>query len=511
MTAPPTAAEPRDLPRLPALLAAVGVLWLLFLFFQDVYIDEVEHMHVAWLIGKLGLRPLHDFFQHHTPLLWHLLSPYYRWGGDGAEGLYYGRALVVACAVAMAAGLYGFARGRAADRASALHGFALALLSLAMTSATLVALLTLRPETLSAALFGLSLLCWARRRLPLDALAGALFGAALYSSPRFAVLGGAFLLLAAKPDALVETSWRRLAALAAGTLAAVVALPVALGDSLQYLRFALLFSALLQQLGDPGLLGRELQQLHLRMPLLLAAPALMVYLYATFFLFLPPAQRRRLEWHLAYLLVVVVASVAVCWPYPYVQNFYPAILLAVVQCAEFGVRLDWRNLPLGRTYLSVTAALCTAATLWNLLVAVAAGETLMDSVLFRRQLQHLLRGGDVVLMSYENHPIAARDASYYGPGLVDSPNRLCLAVAAWEGPPALPRCDYYEALVTRKPAIVDYRFRVMMPWDKRLEASDFVSRNYAAVTSQTLRGKAKVRGILVRPSILERERAAARQ
>ncbi|TKJ41499.1 hypothetical protein CEE37_02755 [candidate division LCP-89 bacterium B3_LCP] len=50
---------------------AVG--WLLW---YEPEQDEVEHWHVAWLMHQ-GQRPFDDFFEHHSPLLWNILSPIY--------------------------------------------------------------------------------------------------------------------------------------------------------------------------------------------------------------------------------------------------------------------------------------------------------------------------------------------------------------------------------------------------------------------------------------------------
>lgn len=36
--------------------------------------DEFEHLHAAWLVS-LGQLPFRDFFEHHSPLIWYLLSP----------------------------------------------------------------------------------------------------------------------------------------------------------------------------------------------------------------------------------------------------------------------------------------------------------------------------------------------------------------------------------------------------------------------------------------------------
>lgn len=37
--------------------------------------DNVEHIHVSWLVAH-GKMPYRDFFQHHNPLLWYLFAPF---------------------------------------------------------------------------------------------------------------------------------------------------------------------------------------------------------------------------------------------------------------------------------------------------------------------------------------------------------------------------------------------------------------------------------------------------
>jgi len=41
-------------------------------------VDELEHTHAAWCVFK-GLVPYRDFFEHHTPWYYYLLSPFFRW------------------------------------------------------------------------------------------------------------------------------------------------------------------------------------------------------------------------------------------------------------------------------------------------------------------------------------------------------------------------------------------------------------------------------------------------
>jgi len=53
------------------------------------------------------------------------------------------------------------------------------------------------------------------------------------------------------------------------------------------------------------------------------------------------------------------------------------------------------------------------------------------------------------------HPIAYRDASYYGVPLVDSPDRLCVAVRSIPNDVRLPPCDYAQVIRARKPLLID--------------------------------------------------------
>jgi len=58
------------------LIAVLGtVFWLVLSWIGNpIDSDEIEHLHASWLISQ-GLLPYRDFFQHHNPTLWVLLSP----------------------------------------------------------------------------------------------------------------------------------------------------------------------------------------------------------------------------------------------------------------------------------------------------------------------------------------------------------------------------------------------------------------------------------------------------
>jgi hypothetical protein len=52
------------------LLVAWGLL-------AGIDMDETEHLHCSWMVS-CGMVPYRDFWQHHSPLLWVLLSPFFK-------------------------------------------------------------------------------------------------------------------------------------------------------------------------------------------------------------------------------------------------------------------------------------------------------------------------------------------------------------------------------------------------------------------------------------------------
>ena len=73
----------RDWQRCALVLTALGLivsLYLLRLRMLETLVidpDEFEHLHVAWCMTK-GLVPYRDFFEHHTPWLYFLIQPFFR-------------------------------------------------------------------------------------------------------------------------------------------------------------------------------------------------------------------------------------------------------------------------------------------------------------------------------------------------------------------------------------------------------------------------------------------------
>lgn len=62
----------------PGILITFSLITFLLLrisnaFSRAMFTDEMEHLHVGWLISK-GLVPFQDFFEHHPPFFWWLVS-----------------------------------------------------------------------------------------------------------------------------------------------------------------------------------------------------------------------------------------------------------------------------------------------------------------------------------------------------------------------------------------------------------------------------------------------------
>ena len=61
-----------------AVFIIFSILFLYFMIFaRNPDHDEIEHIHASWQMAS-GLLPFTDFFQHHSPMLWILLSPLFK-------------------------------------------------------------------------------------------------------------------------------------------------------------------------------------------------------------------------------------------------------------------------------------------------------------------------------------------------------------------------------------------------------------------------------------------------
>jgi hypothetical protein len=469
---------------LPLLFLLVA--WLLYLGVQrgDEF-DESEHCHVAWMMGRMHEQPLRDFFQHHEPVLWDLLKTYYLVGADGPEVLYFGRALVVVCAFLFAVGAFllarNWAKGNAGATAPGLLGGLLAVAPLVFMSVTLRTVLVIRPETVGLPLVVLALVCWtwpgeAARRwggLGRGLLTGLLFGAAVYASPRFALLSGAFLLLPSDRGRWFSLELRPLLAAVGAAVAFVGGYQFLTTGGLSDLYFNLAFSSITYKVSDA----------HFRpIPQLFVFAGELVLAGAWVYMHLDGLGRRRFLVQGAYLLLVTAASLMMAYPTPYPQNF---IAVGVWMSAMFACAA-------GRMKAVVVPNQSAAPARWALVVAgvclLIGLRDLMtrESIVARVQQKHavlaLLRPGERVLLAALFHPICASDATYYGNPIVDDDDHYGKAVAAirerrWE----LPDCDYLRDILDRKPALVDdYLFRAM-PEREREHYREVLKREYTLV------------------------------
>jgi len=198
------------------LLYLLSFAWFIFLFIQrGDPADEGEHCHVAWLISRIKLTPLNDFFQHHQPLLWQLLRLYFDFNGHGPEVVYFGRSLVVLASLISLLCIIGISRNLYSDKSV----IGLPIISICIFSLACVAfprLLVIRPESLSLCFYLLSIYLWTKQltakniRLFFDITSGIFFGLACFSSPRFLILAPTYLIISSNfPLATLKCEFKR--------------------------------------------------------------------------------------------------------------------------------------------------------------------------------------------------------------------------------------------------------------------------------------------------------------
>lgn len=146
--------------RLPALLFILFICFLVFLGFTHIVLgklgwDELEHLHVAWLINE-GKAPFADFFEHHLPTFWYLLAAFAGGLGVGdARLLLLGRMLMGATYL-----VSGFLCYRSTSRMRPEHRALITSLFLLLSACG--SLFSLRPEAVAVPLFLLALCCLER-------------------------------------------------------------------------------------------------------------------------------------------------------------------------------------------------------------------------------------------------------------------------------------------------------------------------------------------------------------
>ncbi|HVS36615.1 MAG TPA: hypothetical protein VMS17_13720 [Gemmataceae bacterium] len=469
--------------RLPFLLLLAA--WPLFLALQqgDDF-DESEHCHVAWMIGRMHEQPMRDFFQHHQPLLWDLLKTYYLAGGDGPEVLYFGRALVVGCALLFALGAYllarNWTRGQTGAASPGWFGVVLGVAPVLLMSLALRQSLVIRPETIGLPFVALALACWTyptRARwatLVRGFLAGVLFGAALYASPRFAVLAGAFLLLPADRRQLFSLEIGPLAVAVAGAVLFVFGYHFLMGGRVADLWFNVEFSSITYKTAAAAV----------RPPIrLLVFTGELILVAGWVFLRLDGLGRRRFLVQAVYLLLTTAAALSSAWPLLYPQNFIAPVILMSVMFACAAGRMETVRMPARRSWAPRWALVVAGVGLLLMLHDVVVRESIVARVQHKHDMLALLRPGERVLLAAAFHPICALDATYYINPIVDDDDHWGKAVAVaqrrhW----ALPDCDYLGDVLAQKPVLVDDYLIRAMPEADRARYRAVLDREYTEAT-----------------------------
>lgn len=409
---------------------AIVAAWLVYLLLQtgDPW-DEAEHAHVAWLMSQ-GKRPLVDFFQHHQPLLWTLLSPYYRLGFQGAGVLLWGRVLVVCCALATV-----FSLRRLGHWAGVAVWIFLTLL--------IPKLFVVRPETISTGLIFVGLAIWAGPATSTlrVVLAGAAAGAAVYASPRFLLLGGFFVLLGRQ----TRMRWVYLCAGGVG----FAALYTVLADyPLSQVWFNTAFSAHLQTIdGDVSYEWFELWQ---QVSLYTCGPLVLLIVA------LRREHRVRAMLLIGYAAVVYLLCVHFAGMFCYSQALAPFLVGVTIAAAWVCERVELPPSTTGAVGFGAAVLLVVTGIL-NLPPVLVQMQplNLLSWIKSRDELAAHLPPGEAALMYARHSPISAPDISYYGSPLWDGADRLCTAVRTFQTSRPLPKCDF-ELELEKLPYYTDH-------------------------------------------------------
>lgn len=435
-----------------AVAVGLGVAYAAFMLIQPgSKDDEGEHLHVAWLIAKRGLVPTRDFFEHHTPLLWHVLGLAYRAGVDGPEVLYLARVFTLVCAGLWIWMLLALARRWGAKQPQAGLFAACAFVLIAVFAG---ALIVTRPETLAMALLALALLAWTRRvpSLPFDAAAGALVALSVCTTPRFALLAPV-LLLTAPPQP------RRIAAAAAGGVAALALFFGAICPWSQFI-FDVRFSALLQGVGNSRLVDTQYLG-----PCILVAAFVCGALWSS----ARPQPRALLTW-LAHGAVIALACTVSAGRYPYAPAFAPLLLWSTLFAAWLEAQPEAEGALALRGRL-VGVALVASLAITGASVSIASSQMYAVPALTtsRRMVLDSIPEHSRVFLMPAHHPVTVEDASWWSPGLnYDAPSKTCDAADEYrkrypDAAVQLPPCDFTGDLLRNRPAVVSRLIELAAP------------------------------------------------
>ncbi len=452
------------------------LLWFIIIFFHQTTADEIEHMHIAWLMGYRGLMPIQDFFQHHTHILWDILALYYKFGGQGPEIIYYGRSLVLFCAVLTIAGFYVLGSYKVQNKNNiALPGM-FGILIFIFASSLLLSMFSIRPETIGTTAFIWSVVFWMKRadsttsRVYIyDLLAGLLFGLALISSPRFLLLGGVYLLFDKNRAQLFVKELLRLLTLGIGVISFISIFLKFSYFSLADFYYVISFSALLQSVGDG--------------PSSVNADFVVFFTIALFILYLvfhldKSKKEIPYQWSpkFGYLIILFVATAFIGGNYVYDQDLIPLILFICLMLAYFQPEIkNSSNLKELAQGLTIAVSVFALTHHQHLVIA----DNLIDEDVKRINLDlSIIPVGERILMNPRSHPISIDDASYYVLPLFDAQNRLCNAARLYPHSEKLPECNYWDDIIDNQPFLLTKNVKRIIPMERKKELKEFLGENY---------------------------------
>jgi hypothetical protein len=164
------------------LFIAVAAWLLVFGFFaRPMDHDEVEHLHASWLVAQ-GQVPFRDFWQHHSPMLYLVLSPLMRLGLEPTYIPFVAKAVSLLLMILVAAACWVMAREVWGSRAS-LGTYTL----IWIAALPMIELFTIRPDVVATLLVlgGLVPMMLPGRHVNLRYFAaGCLLGLGLSFSPK---------------------------------------------------------------------------------------------------------------------------------------------------------------------------------------------------------------------------------------------------------------------------------------------------------------------------------------
>ena len=410
----------------------------------DVY-DEAESLHTAYLVGKLGMKPGIDFFQHLQSMLWDLLALFYRFT-DLYLGYAAGRFVIIICFLITLVGFRSIQREMDGGLIQSFHSNSFAYV-FALFIGLLPMVWVIRPEVIGVPLFIWSYYYWIRPKRKWSSLVSGVFmGLSLYASPRF-ILGIPILFLDGidRVGCIKYVIKYKIIKFMAGIVIAFAGYTLITRQSLSYIIFATKFSAALQKVGSGNTV---------RLPQI----SIFIIMTLTYYVYLELQLKQYLRFvcGLFFIFITLGFSLYTCWPYPYSQNFivYWLIISIMISSTQNNIEIDlkFKSIEVGNIIFKWVSILFLFTCM---LEEFGDGMALFRTINLRYTLLSVVKPGETVLLQASLNPIICKDASFYGTPLVDGPDRLKIAVDKFHEGRNIRAVDYRKDIFTNMPIWVD--------------------------------------------------------